>query len=266
MGDIDLLLAAALPYLTGAKAHNIRLRSWALARGLKLDEYGLFDGSRAVAGRTEADMYAALDLPWIPPELREDRGEVEAAEGGQLPRLVQRGDLRADLHAHTDWAGGHAGLAAMAEAARAQGLGYLAVCDPAHPNGQGPALDGARLARQVHEIARLNDRLQGSELLAGVEVDILPDGRLALSDAALAPLDLVVAAVHTNHDLPRARQTERVLTALDQPLISADASAPADLAHLALAVDQARRGWLEPADVLNTLSLSELRRWLHRWR
>ena len=320
---------AALMYFTGSKAHNIRLRSRAIERGLKLNEYGLFKGSRAVAGATEQDIYAALDLPWIAPELREDRGEIEAAAEGNLPTLIELGDLRGDLHAHTDWSDGTASLEAMALAARARELGYLAISDHSRRLTVAHGLDPVRLTQQRAEIARLNRSLSGIELLSGIEVDILADGSLDLPDAALARLDIVVAAVHSQFNLPRARQTERILAALENPhvrvlahplgrliderdpydvdmlaivrrckargvalelnahpqrldltdihcrmakdegalvAIDSDAHSVHEFDNLVHGVGQARRGWLEKPDVLNTRPLPALRAWLARAR
>ena len=210
---------AALMYFTGSKAHNIRLRRLAIERGLKLNEYGLFQGRRVVAAASEEEVYRALGLPWIAPELREDRGEIEAALANRLPRLIERGDLAGDLHAHTDWSDGTATLAAMAQAAKAQGLSYLAISDHSRRLTVAHGLDPQRLLRQCGEIAALNRELRGIELLTGIEVDILDDGMLDLPDSALSPLDVVIAAVHSKFDLSRAAQTRRVLAALDHPKV-----------------------------------------------
>jgi len=208
---------AALMYFTGSKAHNIRMRNRAIDHGLKLNEYGLFKGSRAVAGATEEEVYAALDLPWIAPELREDRGEIEAALKRALPHLIALKDLCGDLHVHTNWSDGTAGIKAMAESARAHGLGYVAISEHSRRLTVAHGLDPVRLAKQCHEIERLNTALEGIELLTGIEVDILDDGALDLPDASLAPLDIVIAAVHSKFNLPRAKQTARILAALDNP-------------------------------------------------
>jgi DNA polymerase (family X) len=208
---------AALMYFTGSKAHNIRLRNRAIDRGLKLNEYGLFKGDRAVAGATEEEVYGALDLPWIAPELREDRGEIEAAAKRALPKLIELPDLRGDLHVHTSWSDGTATLEAMAEAARAHGLTYVAISEHSRRLTVAHGLDPVRLAKQCHEIERLNSRIDGLRLLTGIEVDILDDGSLDLPDTSLAPLDVVIAAVHSKFNLPRAKQTARILAALDNP-------------------------------------------------
>jgi DNA polymerase (family 10) len=208
---------AALAYFTGSKAHNIALRKRAQGLGLKLSEYGVFRGAERITGDTEESVFAALGLPWIPPELREDRGEVGSAEEGALPRLVERTDLRGDLHSHTRASDGRADLRQMAEAARTQGLKYLAITDHSQRLKVAHGLSADRLLQQMGQIDRLNDELDGITLLKGVEVDILEDGRLDLPDDVLGRLDLVVGAVHSRFDLPRARQTERMLKALDHP-------------------------------------------------
>jgi DNA polymerase (family 10) len=208
---------AALCYFTGSKAHNIVIRRLGQEMGLKINEYGVFRGSTRIAGETEESVYAAVGLPWIPPELREDRGEIEAARAGRLPRLVELADLRGDLHAHTKATDGHDTLREMALAARARGLSYLAITEHSRRLAMAHGLDPQRLARQCDEIDRLNATLEGIVLLKGIEVDILEDGTLDLPDSALAQLDLVVGAIHSRFDLPRSRQTERILRAMDNP-------------------------------------------------
>ncbi|MGB5775639.1 MAG: DNA polymerase/3'-5' exonuclease PolX [Sedimenticolaceae bacterium] len=208
---------AALAYFTGSKAHNIALRKRAQKKGLKLNEYGVFRGKKRIAGETEESVYAALGLPWIPPELREDRGELEWAERSKLPKLIERSDLRGDLHSHTKASDGHATLREMAEAAKARGLRYLAVTEHSQRLTVAHGLTSERLLKQIDEIDRLNDRLEGITLLKGVEVDILEDGALDLPDDVLGQLDLVIGAVHSRFDLPRAKQTKRLLTAMDHP-------------------------------------------------
>ena len=208
---------AALNYFTGSKAHNVALRALAQKAGLKLNEYGLFRGEAAVAGRTEEDIYAALGLGYVEPELREDRGEVDAAAGGYLPRLVAEGDLRGDLHSHTTWSDGAASIREMAEAAQARGYEYLAVTDHSKRLTVANGLDEARLLKQLDEIDEVNAGLRGLTLLKGIEVDILEDGALDLSDAVLDRLDVVVGSVHSRFNLPREQQTARVLKAMDHP-------------------------------------------------
>jgi DNA polymerase (family 10) len=206
---------AAMCYFTGSRDHNIALRRLAQDAGLKLNEYGLFRGRERLAGGTEAEVYAALGLPWIPPELREDRGEIAAARAGRLPELVELGDLKGDLHVHTRASDGHDGLEAMARAARAAGLSYIAITEHSRHMAVGRGLDPRRLSEQGDAIDRLNERLEGIVLLKGIEVDILEDGSLDLPDSALARLDLVVGAVHSRFNLSRSRQTERILRAMD---------------------------------------------------
>lgn len=211
---------AAQHYFTGSKAHVIRVRGLAQERKLKVNEYGVFRGRRRLAGDTEASVFAAIGLPWIAPEIREDRGEIEAATAGKLPTLVTRKDLRGDLHAHTDATDGTDSLKAMALAARAAGLEYLAITDHAEHLGVVHGLDERRLRQQMQAIDRLNAELKGIRLLKGVEVDILEDGSLALPDALLAELDLVVGAIHGHFDLSESRQTMRVLRAMDHRAFS----------------------------------------------
>jgi DNA polymerase (family 10) len=211
---------AGLLYFTGSKAHNIALRSLANDRGWKLNEYGLFAGSRRIAGATEAEIYKKLGLAFVPPELREDRGEVALARKHKLPALVELDDIRGDLHAHTDWSDGTASIADMAAAAKERGYQYLAITDHSRHVTIAHGLDAGRLSRQIDEIERVNERLKGITLLKGIEVDIMADGRLDLSDRILARLDIVVAAVHYKFDLPRQAQTDRIIRAMDNPLVS----------------------------------------------
>jgi DNA polymerase (family 10) len=211
---------AALVYFTGSKTHNIALRRIAQDRGLKINEYGVFKGARRVAGETEESVYRAVGLPLIAPELREDRGEIEAARAGRLPELVEYADLKGDLHAHTVATDGRDTLKDMAAAAHSLGLEYLAITEHSRRQAMSHGLDSKRLLQQAHAIDRLNTRLKGIRLLKGIEVDILDDGTLDLPDSALAGLDLVVAAVHSRFGLSRAQQTERILHALDNPYVT----------------------------------------------
>ena len=211
---------AALVYFTGSKAHNIALRRLGQERGVKINEYGVFRGARRIAGATEESVYGALGLPLVPPELREDRGELLAAREGRLPVLVEYADLKGDLHAHTRATDGRNTLDEMTQAARLLGFEYLAITEHSRRQAMSHGLDAQRLAEQTREIDRLNARLRGIRILRGIEVDILEDGTLDLPDAALARLDLVVAAVHGQFNLSRARQTERILRALDNPLVT----------------------------------------------
>ena len=208
---------AALHYFTGSKAHNIAIRRSAQQLGLKINEYGVFRGQKRIAGDSEESVFRAVGLPFIPPELREDRGEIEAARANRLPRLVELSDLKGDLHVHTNASDGHDGLRDMALAAKALGLEYLAITDHSRRLTVAHGLDPARLARHCDEIDRLNAELKGITLLKGIEVGILEDGGLDLPDTVLARLDLVVGAVHSRFDLSRVKQTERILRAMDHP-------------------------------------------------
>jgi DNA polymerase (family 10) len=318
---------AALMYFTGSKAHNIALRGLANEHGWKLNEYGLFAGKRRIGGATEEDIYKKLDLAFVPPELREDRGEIALARKKSLPALVALSDMRGDLHVHSDWSDGTVPIADMAADAKQRGYGYIAITDHSRRVTVAHGLDAARLSRQLDQIDRLNDKLDRFVVLRGVEVDILADGRLDLSDKTLSRLDLVVAAIHYKFDLSRNAQTERIIRAMDnrhmsilahptgrligerepydvdmeriiaaaqergchlelnaeperldltdvhaqaaksmgvKVAISTDAHSIAALGHMRFGIDQARRGWLEPADVINTRPLSELKKLLKR--
>jgi DNA polymerase (family 10) len=213
-------LGSALHYFTGSRDHNVRLRRRAQERKLKLNEYGLFRGRERIAGATEKDVFAALGLPWIPPELREDRGEIEAAERNELPKLIELTDLQGDLHAHTDASDGRESLSRMVAAARALELKFIAITDHSRHLGVVHGLDPARLSQQIDSIDALNEKLRDFVVLRGAEVDILEDGRLALPDSILSRLDVVVVAIHSHFDLSEAKQTARVLRALDRPYVS----------------------------------------------
>lgn len=211
---------AAFHYFTGSKAHNIAIRKLGQQKKLKINEYGVFRGAKRLSGTTEEEVFAAVGLPWIAPELREDHGEIEAARAGKLPELVELKDLRGDLHAHTKATDGHETLREMAEAAKACGFEYLAITEHSRRLTVAHGLDPKRLRQQCEEIDRLNETLKGITLLKGIEVDILEDGRLDLPDDVLAELDLVVGAVHSKFGLSRRQQTERILRALDHPHFS----------------------------------------------
>ena len=318
---------AAMHYFTGSKAHNIACRKRAIDRGLKLNEYGVFKGSRRIAGKTEQEVYDAIDLPWIDPTLREDRGEIEAAVNGALPKLVTLDDIRGDLHTHTTASDGKNSLREMAEAARKRGYEYLAVTDHSKSQTVAHGLDEKRLRQQLEAIDLLNDELKGIRLLKSSEVDILAGGTLDYPDSLLRELDLVVASVHAKFDLPADKQTERIMRAMDnrfvniiahptgrligerqayplnmerlieaaqdrgcflelnaQPIrldlndlhcrmakdsgvkvaISTDAHSIAGLSNIRFGIDQARRGWLEADDVLNSRNLHTLSTLLKR--
>ncbi len=212
---------AALQYFTGSKAHNIELRDRAVRLGLKLNEYGLYrlDDDTRVAGDTEASIYEALGLPWLAPELREHRGEFDAAREGRLPTLVERSDLRGDLHCHTTATDGKDTIRAMALAARDAGLAYLAITDHSQALAMANGLDEHRALAHAAAVRAMNDELEGITLLAGIECDIRPDGRMDLADDCLAQLDLVVASVHSALTQEPERMTERVLRALECPYV-----------------------------------------------
>ena len=211
---------AAMHYFTGSRSHNIALRRRAQARGLKFNEYGLFDGRKRIAGATEEEVYEALGLPWIDPVLREGRGEIEAAEDGKLPELVTLGDIRGDLHAHTKASDGRNTLREMADAAKERGYEYLAVTDHSRSQGQAGGLSEDKLEKQIDDIEAVNADLDGIRLLKSSEVDIHDDGSLDFPDGLLAKLDLVVASVHSGFDLDEDRQTERLIRAMDNPHVS----------------------------------------------
>lgn len=212
---------AALQYFTGSKAHNIALRDRAIHMGLRLNEYGLFtvEGERRIAGDSEAGIYEALGLPWIAPELRELRGELEAARDGRLPALVERADLRGDLHCHTTATDGKDSIRSMALAARDAGLSYLAITDHSQSLAMANGLDEPGALAHAATIRALNADIDGITLLAGIECDIRPDGTMDLADECLAQLDVVVASVHSALAQEPARMTERVLRALDCPYV-----------------------------------------------
>ena len=313
---------SAWMYFTGSKAHNIALRKIALEAGLKLNEYGLYRGRERLAGATEVDVFRALGLTFIEPELRENTGEIEAAQNCRLPTLVQRSDLRGDLHTHTKLSDGYDSLQAMAQAAQALGMQYLAITDHSKRLAVVHGLDANRLLRQIDEIDELNATLKGFVLLKGIEVDILEDGSLDMPDDLLGRLDLVVGAIHSGFGLPQEKQTARLLRAMDHPSfsilahptgrlineraaydvdlgrvvrkarergcflelnahparldltdiacrmaksegvlvsINSDAHSALQLDNLDLGIGQARRGWLEAGNVLNTRPLDQLR-------
>ena len=229
---------AALQYFTGSKAHNVTLRKRAVGMGLSISEYGVVrsdgtdgndgnDGSarggvrggRRVAGETEESVYAAVGLPWIPPELREDRGEIELAERGTLPSLVTLADLRGDLQMHSTWSDGKESVAAMVDACAARGYAYLAITDHSKTLAMTGGLDAARLREQWTEMDAVMAERPGIRLLRSMEIDILRDGSLDLEDELIERLDVVLVSVHTLLDLPVAAQTERILKALRHPRV-----------------------------------------------
>ncbi|MGZ5514926.1 MAG: DNA polymerase/3'-5' exonuclease PolX [Candidatus Aminicenantales bacterium] len=318
---------AALHYFTGSKAHNIAVRLMGVKRKLKVNEYGVFRGKKMIAGRTEEEIYKLFGMPYIEPELREDRGELQAAAKGRLPHLVRLEDIKGDLHAHTKTTDGHFTAGEMAEAAKKLRYDYLAITDHSKRVTMAHGLDAAGLAKSIKEIDKLNAKLKGITLLKSIECDILADGALDLPDSILRELDLVLCSIHYNFNLTKEKQTARVLRAIDNPFVnifchpsgrlinerpayeidlekvmraavergcylelnahpdrldlddvhcqmarelglkialSTDAHSLDELALMRFGIGQARRGWLEPADVINTRSLPELRQLLKR--
>ena len=223
--DLRLVAAesfgAALVYFTGSKAHNIALRKLAIDKGWSLNEYGLTAGDRVVAGRTEADVYRALGLAWIPPEMREALGEIELAAANALPRLVENGDLRADLHMHTNRSDGVEPLAVMVRAARDRGYEYVAITDHSQALGMTNGFDAARVRQSVDEMKAVRREVPGIEVLHGLECDILADGTLDLDDESLALLDWVIVSLHSQLAQPEAVATARVLRAINHPAVHA---------------------------------------------
>ena len=311
-------LGAALHYFTGSKAHNIAVRTLGVKRGVKINEYGIFRGSRRIAGRHEADVFQAVGLPWIPPELREDRGEIAAAFDGQLPTLVERDDIRGDLQMHTTYTDGRDSLADMVKACGDRGYSYIAITDHTKAVRVAGGLSREEFQTQFREIDEIRKTGTGPAVLKSAEVDILDAGQLDLDDETLAELDLVVVSVHSKFNMTKADMTQRVVRALRHPrvhvfahptgrllgrrepypldmeevilvahdygvllevnaqpdrldlndiycqmardagvklVISTDAHRIAELDNMRYGVDQARRGWCEPADIANTRSL-----------
>jgi DNA polymerase (family 10) len=212
---------AALQYFTGSKSHNIVLRDRALQRGLKLNEYGLYRTSddSLVAGTREEDIYEALDLAWVPPELRENRGEIEAAQSRSLPALVELRDIRGDVHSHTTETDGRDSIEAMIRAARDAGLEYMAVTDHSQSLAMANGLDERRTLAHAARIREIASRIEGITVFAGIECDIRPDGTLDLAEDCLASLDLVIASVHSALNQDDVQMTERMLRAIESPVV-----------------------------------------------
>ncbi|HVR11991.1 MAG TPA: DNA polymerase/3'-5' exonuclease PolX [Thermoanaerobaculia bacterium] len=221
---------AALLYFTGSKEHNVKLRRRAVERGLRISEYGAFrladgagggeDGGVWIAGREEADVYATVGLAWIPPELREDHGEIEAAAAGSLPRLIEVGDMRGDLQMHSTWSDGRNTLEEMVAGCAAHGYEYMAITDHSKALAMVNGLDARRLKLQWLEIDAIRARHPEIHLLRAMEIDILADGTLDLEDEMLAGLDLVMVSIHSRFELPAEQQTARVLRALEHPQVN----------------------------------------------
>ncbi len=318
---------AALHYFTGSKAHNIAIRTLGVKKGLKINEYGVFRNKKRIAGTREEEVFQSVGLPFIEPELRENWGEIEAAQRGQLPKLIAMKDIRGDFHTHTKATDGHNSLEEMAEAARARGYEYLAVTDHSKKVTMAHGFDARRLAQRIKEIDRLNAELRGIILLKSIEIDILKDGSLDLPDEILKELDLTVCSVHYHFNLTRKDQTERIIRAMDnryfsilahptgrlinqrepydvdmellidaarergvflelnghpdrldlsdahtkmakekgvRVAISTDAHRTTDLDFMHFGVGQARRGWLERDDVINTRRWEDAKKLLKR--
>jgi DNA polymerase (family 10) len=212
-----------LQHFTGSKAHNVALREMAVRRGLHVSEYGILDDATNESTRcaTEEEVYARLGLPWIPPELREGRGELEAAAEGRLPELIGLEDIRGDLHCHTTLSDGKHDLEAMVEGARARGYEYLAITDHSATHGFGNSVDADTLRAQVERVRRLDARLDGFTVLIGTETNVLPDGSLDYADELLAQLDWVIASVHTSFGMREREMTDRIVAAIEHPLVDA---------------------------------------------
>lgn len=211
---------AALQYFTGSKGHNIHLRGIARARGIKINEYGVFKGEKKIGGKEEKDVYKALGMDWIEPELREDRGEIEAAQEKRLPRLIEESEIKGDLHVHSNWSDGSSSIEEVARAAQERGYQYVAICDHTQSLKITHGLDETRLMKQMEEIDRLNEKMKGFQILKGTEVDILSDGRLDISDKVLERLDIVIAAVHSGFKQDREKMTKRIIRAIENPLVN----------------------------------------------
>jgi DNA polymerase (family 10) len=213
---------AALQYFTGSKEHNVRLRELAGRGGLKINEYGVFRSrtNRRIAGREEADVYKAVGLPWIPPELREDQGEIDAAKADRVPALVDVENLRGDFHIHTTWSDGSDRLEEMARAGAAHGYQYVAICDHSRSLKIAHGMSVARLRQQMAKIRTLNAGATRFRLLMGAEVDILSDGSMDYPNDVLADLDFVIGSIHSGFTQPEALLTRRIVTAMRNPYVS----------------------------------------------
>jgi len=210
---------AALQYFTGSKEHNVALRDRAKRHGWKLNEYGLYHGEKILASRTEEEIYAKLGLPWIPPELRENLGEIEAAENGKLPKLVELGDMRGDLQMHTTASDGHASIEEMAGAAKQLGYQYILITDHSKAVTVANGLDEKRAVEHIRRIHAARKKVKGIEIWAGSEVDIMGDGNLDYPDELLKQFDIVLASVHSRMAMPAEEMTSRLLRALANPYV-----------------------------------------------
>jgi DNA polymerase (family X) len=259
---------AALQYFTGSKDHNVAMREIAIKKGYKLNEYGLWKGEKRIAGKSEEEIYKALGLTWMEPEIRENSGEIEAARTGKLPKLIGYDDLMGDLQVQTDWTDGAASIEEMARAAKAQGLKYVAVTDHTKTLTIANGLDEKRIVKQWAEIDRVN-KLLGStfKVLKGTECDILKDGSLDLPDHILAKLDVVGVSVHSFFNLSEADQTERIIRAISNPhvdilfhptgrIIGRRAAYPVDMRAIIAAAK--KTGTVLEANALERLDLNDL--------
>ncbi|MCI0480953.1 MAG: DNA polymerase/3'-5' exonuclease PolX [Candidatus Dadabacteria bacterium] len=210
---------AALMYFTGSKAHNVKLRTLATKKGLKINEYGVYKGEKRVAGETEKEMYKTLGLPYIPPELREDRGEIEAAIEGRLPDLIQLEDIRGDLHTHTKWSDGRATIEEMAESALRLGYEYIAISDHSPSQTIANGLSIERLRAKQKELESAAKKFRNIKVLMGTEVDIKSDGTLDYPDNVLKELDVVIASVHSGFKMDRETMTNRIIRAVKNPYV-----------------------------------------------
>jgi DNA polymerase (family 10) len=223
--DADLLVVpeeswgSALQYFTGSKEHSVELRKIAIAKGLRLNEWGVFRGEKRVAGETEEDVYRALGLPWVPPEMRENAGEIELARHNKIPKLVEYGSLKGDLQVHSESSDGRATIEEMARGAKEFGLDYIAITDHTKSLALAGGLDGQELLDQAGKIAELNDRLDGIRVLASAEVNIMKDGSLDIAGSVLDKLDIVGAAIHSHFNLPIEAQTDRLTKAAKNPSV-----------------------------------------------
>ena len=216
----DESYGAAMQYFTGSKEHNVVVRQKAKDLGLKVNEYGVFRDEEQIAGATEEDVYAALDLPWIPPELRENRREFDLAAAGGMPRLVEVGDIKGDLHMHTTASDGAGSIVEMAEAAKARGLEYIAITDHSKRVSMANGLDADRLLAHWDDIRNAREEIEGIEVLCGIECDILEDATMDLPDEVLAQADWVVAVLHYGLQQPREQIMKRLLTAITNPHVN----------------------------------------------
>ncbi len=210
---------AALQYFTGSKVHNVHLRGIAKAKGIKINEYGVFKAEKKIGGKEEEDVYCILGMDWIEPELREDRGEIEAAQAGSLPKLVTEPEIKGDFHVHSNWSDGTSSIEEIARAAQKRGYQYVAICDHSKSLKIAHGLDESRLMMQIEEIDRVNEKMKNFKILKGTEMDILPDGKLDLSEKVLEKLDLIVASVHSGFKQEKEKMTKRIVRALENPLV-----------------------------------------------